>query len=397
MTLHSDKEKRIQKNSKYQHVKTKLDTGSSLSKYMERLEERRTYFKNRNDEMFKRLKETTFGQMILQAHSSGSNLFSQQDVGDTLEIGKIGHSAMSTQLSVLSCAGEMSLENEDLANRPCPNCPYLLLDVRDQDDYDRCHIIGAHNFPIIMLSRFRGIKEIWEYKNIPGKIIILYDEDETIASRAATIMCQKGFENVFMLSGGLEVIAKKFPEGMTTGSMLISHLSSSTSSSVSSATSSKKNSLQQRQQLPSQAEEKKWWFTPHDLYKIQQQLGEISSQSGANSAGSQQSSGLQSSRSVKLSSRTSTIHSQSGPGPSRTQSQQTSKISSNSPSDLPNLTSTTLSQSGPPGVESQQSLKLQSKRPLKMSSHVSNTLSQSAAPSAESQQTSKIQLRVPWK
>lgn len=39
-------------------------------------------------------------------------------------------------------------------------------------------------------------------KNASGKIIIVYDEDERIASQAATTMCQRGFENLFMLSGG---------------------------------------------------------------------------------------------------------------------------------------------------------------------------------------------------
>lgn len=39
-------------------------------------------------------------------------------------------------------------------------------------------------------------------KNARGRIIIIYDEDERIAIQAATAMCQRGFENLFMLSGG---------------------------------------------------------------------------------------------------------------------------------------------------------------------------------------------------
>ena len=30
----------------------------------------------------------------------------------------------------------------------------------------------------------------------------MYDEDERIASQAATMMCERGFENLYMLSGG---------------------------------------------------------------------------------------------------------------------------------------------------------------------------------------------------
>nr|KAF6469129.1 centrosomal protein 41 [Molossus molossus] len=61
--------------------------------------------------------------------------------------------------------------------------------------------------------------DILEYKNAHGKIIILYDDDERLASQAATTMCERGFENLFMLSGGLKVLAQKFPEGLITGSL----------------------------------------------------------------------------------------------------------------------------------------------------------------------------------
>ena len=39
-------------------------------------------------------------------------------------------------------------------------------------------------------------------KNCPGRIIILYDEDERIATVAATTMVERGFDNIFILSGG---------------------------------------------------------------------------------------------------------------------------------------------------------------------------------------------------
>lgn len=39
-------------------------------------------------------------------------------------------------------------------------------------------------------------------KNAAGRIIIVYDEDERTAGQAATAMCQRGFDNLFLLSGG---------------------------------------------------------------------------------------------------------------------------------------------------------------------------------------------------
>ncbi len=45
----------------------------------------------------------------------------------------------------------------------------------------------------------------------------MYDEDESIAIKAATVMVQRGVENVFLLSGGLKVMAEKYPVGMILG------------------------------------------------------------------------------------------------------------------------------------------------------------------------------------
>lgn len=43
---------------------------------------------------------------------------------------------------------------------------------------------------------------VFAQKNHKGKIIVLYDEDEQIAPRAATIMTERGYTNIFVLSGG---------------------------------------------------------------------------------------------------------------------------------------------------------------------------------------------------
>ncbi|XP_060932710.1 centrosomal protein of 41 kDa [Limanda limanda] len=308
--------RRIPRNAKYQHVKTRLDTGCSLTKYMERLEDIKKNYRYRADEIFKRLKVTTFAQLILQVasvsdlnecendgdshcpddalsemsdadleslseHTNGalhmSPLSDPHGAGDTREN---CYTSRSTLLSVVSGVGELSLggvgelslgmkchKMDNDTDRPYPDCPYLLLDVRDRDQYNCCHIISAHSFPIAQLSRTMNpfSKEVLEYKNAAGKIIIVYDEDERIAGQAATTMCQRGVENLFMLSGGLKVIAQKFPEGLTTGSIPTTCLSCPTSSKW------KKSSVQQQMQ----AAEMRRRFTSDELTKIQEQLEEI--------------------------------------------------------------------------------------------------------------------------
>ena len=82
--------------------------------------------------------------------------------------------------------------------------PYLLLDLRDRDDYEQCHMITALSYPVAMLSRSinNETPDMLAYKNQPGKIIVVYDDDERLGPKAATTLVQRGYDNLFLLSGG---------------------------------------------------------------------------------------------------------------------------------------------------------------------------------------------------
>ncbi|XP_038667720.1 centrosomal protein of 41 kDa [Scyliorhinus canicula] len=313
--------KRVVPNPKYRYVRARIDTGYSLSKYMEKIDELRRNYRYKRDELFKRLKVTTFSQLVLQVASvneqgdemleelqreEGSNsvisaldpelrAIKVNDEQDPVELpqkspieliskdesNEKALSPRSTLQSVISGVGEIDLEKEtqklshpelcpcpEKTEGPYPDCPYLLLDVRDRDAYDQCHIIGANSYPIAMLSRTMNpyTKELLDYKNAPGKIILLYDEDERIASQAATTLCERGFENLFMLSGGLKVVAQMFPEGLTTGSIPLS------CQPPVLLTSRRRHSTAKE---PTRSAEDKLRFTKDDLNKIQCYLDEI--------------------------------------------------------------------------------------------------------------------------
>ncbi|KAM9807662.1 centrosomal protein of 41 kDa-like [Neosynchiropus ocellatus] len=302
---------RIPRNPKYQHVKTKLDTGASMSKHLEKMEETNKYYKYRKDELFKRLKVTTFAQLILNVaalsdlNEDGVREENQPEPlipleqplettnGSPKPTGET--TTRSTMLSVITGVGELcvhpkpkpSLSSSGVTDVPPPDCPYLLLDVRDREQYDLCHLIGAHSLPGTWMSRtlIPYPKNVLDYKNVRGKIIIVYDEDETAANKVATYMSEKGFENLFLLSGGLKVIALKFPEGMTTGTI--------PKSCFSPPTRRKKQHLWQGETL--QMAEERWWFTAHELSRIKEQLEKL----------------IPSNPNSRMSSRMSTISSQS--------------------------------------------------------------------------------------
>lgn len=302
--------RRIPQNPRYQHIKTRLDTGSSLTKYIEKLEEIKRNYRYRKDELFKRLKVTTFAQLVVQVASlsdetlevtneeihkleGGNSPASDADAELTAGTnGKgspngtppspvlfinntgAGESYRSTLQSLISGVGELDIEKDthkkadtQAKDTPYPDCPFLLLDVRDRDAYDQCHIVGAYSYPIAMLSRAMNpyTNSILEYKNAHGKIIILYDDDERLASQAATTMCERGFENLFMLSGGLKVLAQKVPEGLITGSLPIS-------CQVAAPTGSARKKPVPK--VPPTRAESKWRYSAEDLQKIKYYLEE---------------------------------------------------------------------------------------------------------------------------
>mmetsp|Transcript_25719 Transcript_25719/g.31176 ORF Transcript_25719/g.31176 Transcript_25719/m.31176 type:complete len:156 (+) Transcript_25719:171-638(+) len=117
---------------------------------------------------------------------------------------------------------------------------YLLLDMRDADDFAKCHINGALNYPAPMLSRSVNnfTPEILTYSNKePDKIIIIYDSDERIVVPAGNLFFEKGIDNVFVLSGGLKALAQNHPQ-LAEGQLPIPSRPASPALSVRSSTSS---------------------------------------------------------------------------------------------------------------------------------------------------------------
>ncbi|KAE8616775.1 hypothetical protein XENTR_v10008884 [Xenopus tropicalis] len=217
--------KRIPQNLKYQHIKTRLDTGNSMTKYLEKIEEIKKNYRYKKDELFKRIKVTTFAQLVLQVASVSEERESGEMTTDELQRlednssvisdtefltdrtnGKGSpvndskspiqfidsergeeciHTSRSTLQSVISGVGELdlgnqadkkkeSLQSSSALDKPYEDCPFLLLDVRDRDSYDQCHVVGAKNYPIAMLSRTMNpfTPEILEYVSFYNKCVL---------------------------------------------------------------------------------------------------------------------------------------------------------------------------------------------------------------------------------
>ena len=73
---------------------------------------------------------------------------------------------------------------------------YLLVDLRDPEDYAVSHLLGAINIPYDELDN-------WTDRLPKGVLIILYDQDGTLSDQAAQTLNKNGFPEAKSLLGGV--------------------------------------------------------------------------------------------------------------------------------------------------------------------------------------------------
>ncbi|EDQ91042.1 uncharacterized protein MONBRDRAFT_36377 [Monosiga brevicollis MX1] len=228
-------DRRVPRNPKFDHVKSKTDSGASLNKAKERADYISTRFKYRPDEIFRRIKVNTFVQLMLEVADQDGLSGLEEDqldeaatmadpgagapwagAGATYGAGSVAtnYSTASSFASFATGIGERDTQPKMQRAPVDTSSPYLLVDVRDVDDYAKCHILSAHTTDNCVYTSRMGRAATCDQE---GRIIVVYDEDETLSCHAATVLVQRGVENLFMLSGGLRVLIEKYPDGMVVG------------------------------------------------------------------------------------------------------------------------------------------------------------------------------------
>lgn len=89
--------------------------------------------------------------------------------------------------------------------------PYLILDIRDRAQYDRGHLLQARSFPYTLLRRDQIPPELYNFRNKTGFLVIIYCDDEKVSREAAKTFVDRGTENIFLLTGGMNDFAGEFP------------------------------------------------------------------------------------------------------------------------------------------------------------------------------------------
>ena len=82
--------------------------------------------------------------------------------------------------------------------------------MREKEEYSTWRIKEALNFPAPNIGRDKMIPELFHFRNKPDKLIIIYMSDERNGTKVAQLFAEKGFENIFLLSGGIEGFLEEF-------------------------------------------------------------------------------------------------------------------------------------------------------------------------------------------
>ena len=88
----------------------------------------------------------------------------------------------------------------------------LLLDLRDVEDYKLSHIKGAINWPSPNIARDKYVQPIWSYRNKEDRIILIYHESEKEVIKAAEMLVEKEFSNIYILNNGFDTFVEESPE-----------------------------------------------------------------------------------------------------------------------------------------------------------------------------------------
>ena len=84
--------------------------------------------------------------------------------------------------------------------------------VHCHKEYDEFHIIGSVSFPHGWINRYNHFGALCRFKNLDDKVIIVMSDNERHGTSVAKILTEKGFGNIYLLTGGISQMFIDYPE-----------------------------------------------------------------------------------------------------------------------------------------------------------------------------------------
>ncbi|KAL7682241.1 putative Rhodanese-like domain-containing protein [Plasmopara halstedii] len=202
-------EKRIPQNPKYKNTQSKIDSGSTVNKV--RLLSHKEFLKRR-DETFRRITCSCLAELFNEYEDTGSasqpEMVAQmvENGNGELAIKRVPASDNNNEILGPRIVTYEADEKEEY------EAPYLVLDTRSKEEFANNRIYRSKSYPASYLNRDVLLPEMHQFKNQEAKLIVLYDLDDSTVAQTAHTLVQRGFDNVYVLTGGLINYADEFPD-----------------------------------------------------------------------------------------------------------------------------------------------------------------------------------------
>lgn len=199
---------KIKINPKYALVQSRIDTGATARKAPPVISGRQ--LAKTRAEIFKRLKP---GRVFEVVEAFRNSQDANESVYDLIQ----SYSARSRNsedqddetrsvVSVVESTADGSIASMG---------DFLLIDLRSEELFRTSHILFAKHYAGSNIIRDVFPPEMYKFKNkIKGKALVVYHSDEKLSSSHANLLVEKGWEEVWIITGGFEEFKLRYPEGV---------------------------------------------------------------------------------------------------------------------------------------------------------------------------------------
>lgn len=175
------------KNPKYAKIESTIDCGFHVNNIKT--------IKKKTGEPFRRIKGSELCQLI-RSHRPRiiESIYGLEDHTHNTEI--------------THTSDDLHDQNQDDIHK---QKPYVLIDVRPEtEQYQQYHIESSIHFPNYMFRRDKIPHEIYTVRTIPNSFVIVCSDAEEEGITGATILVQKGVQNVYLLSTSIQKFLSRF-------------------------------------------------------------------------------------------------------------------------------------------------------------------------------------------
>jgi rhodanese-related sulfurtransferase len=210
-------DKKIPESKRYANAKSSIDTGATASK--QSVVSASATAKRRN-EVFKRIRAQTLVRLLgeREVNETVYALGSVAEEGENCSVSSVKASkapgTVITTMTSATCASVpgsvVSVVDTDTTIDEARDL--VLLDLRDDSEYQRCRLPLAISYPAAKINRDQFVAELIRCKRDVSKLLVVYHSSDQTTAGVATLLAQKGWDNVHALSGGFEEMVSSYPE-----------------------------------------------------------------------------------------------------------------------------------------------------------------------------------------